>query len=388
MAPHPQPFTARPAAAAPALGLGLFLGLALSLTVMAPPAAAQGCGDSYTIRAGDTLSAVAARCGVSLDALMAANPGIEPRRLAVGQAVALPGAAAAAAPAAPPSAPSDAEAAVQPSAEQGMAGPADVVAQPHLEAPQNANYTVRASDTLATIAQSFGTTVTEVVKNNPQLNRQTALVPGQRIHVPGAGRKAAAPSLAEAGTPWSDVRYIPGAAVEVLPRQVEAGDLVTIYARGFPARTQVDIAAGDPAGVLVVLDQEMTDNYGTLRARVSVPRDVVPGQAVAVVVATPDRTMAARSAGLTVNTAGQMARTEPGAPVELVGTLTDEGVTCPALRTAEGILYTLTGGQMVGLQAGDRVRVVGLIAGASTCQQGVTVSAARIEAVRPERAER
>lgn len=387
MTPHP---TANRLFAAAALLLGL--------GALALPASAQGtCGDSYTIRSGDTLSAVAAKCGLALPEVLAANPGIEPRRLAVGQAVALPGAAQAAvpapssspapAPAATPASPQDDTAAVQPPAQQGMAGPADVAeVEPHKVVPENANYTVRAADSLQSIAQAFGTTVTAIVKDNPQLNRQTALVAGQRLYIAGAAQKDAVPSLAE-GTPWSTVHYIPGAAVEVLPRRVEPGDLVTVYARGFPARTLVDIAAGDPAGALVVLEQETTDNYGTLRARVSVPTDIPAGAPLAVVIATPNRAMAARSANLTVQAAGTPQRHEPGAAVEIVGTLTDEGVECPAMRTDDGALYTLTG-HSGGLLPGERVRVVGLIAGASMCQQGVTVSAARIEVARPERAAR
>lgn len=360
------------------LAAALAFGIAAAL-----PATAQGaCGTSYTIRTGDTLSAIAARCGVLLPKILAANPGINPRRLAVGQAITLPvtGAQEAASPPAD-ARPTPAPVPPPPAARESMAETA-----PHKVVPENANYTVRAADSLQAIAQAFGTTVTAIVTDNPQLNRQATLVPGQRLYIPGATQERTAPSLAD-DAPWPSVRYIPGAAVEVLPRQVEPGDLVTVYARGFPARTLVDIAAGDPDGVLVVLEQETTDNYGTLRARVSVPRDIPADTPLAVVVATPNRTMAAQSATLTVRTAGAPLHAEPGAPVEIIGTLTDEGIECPALRTPDGALYTLTG-HSAGLEAGDRVRVVGLVAGESFCQQGVTISAARIEAIRPEKAER
>lgn len=45
---------------------------------------------TYRIRPGDTLSAIAARRGLALEALIAANPGIAPRRLAVGQTIVIP----------------------------------------------------------------------------------------------------------------------------------------------------------------------------------------------------------------------------------------------------------------------------------------------------------
>ncbi len=45
---------------------------------------------SYTIKPGDTPSAIARKCGVRLEALMAANPGLDARRLRVGQALTVP----------------------------------------------------------------------------------------------------------------------------------------------------------------------------------------------------------------------------------------------------------------------------------------------------------
>ena len=47
---------------------------------------------SHTIKAGDTLSSVSRRYKISLDALMAANPGINPNTLKVGQKIQLSGA--------------------------------------------------------------------------------------------------------------------------------------------------------------------------------------------------------------------------------------------------------------------------------------------------------
>ena len=45
---------------------------------------------SYKIEAGDTLSAIATKHGISLDALKAANPGINPNALQIGQIINLP----------------------------------------------------------------------------------------------------------------------------------------------------------------------------------------------------------------------------------------------------------------------------------------------------------
>ncbi len=58
---------------------------------------------SHTVRAGDTMTAVATAYGISLSRLLAANPGADPDLLLVGQRLALPGTAKATAPGVSPS---------------------------------------------------------------------------------------------------------------------------------------------------------------------------------------------------------------------------------------------------------------------------------------------
>jgi len=45
---------------------------------------------TYSIKAGDTPRAIARKYGVSVDALMAANPGLNPKRLKIGQSITIP----------------------------------------------------------------------------------------------------------------------------------------------------------------------------------------------------------------------------------------------------------------------------------------------------------
>ena len=47
-------------------------------------------GAEYTIQSGDTLGKVAAQFGISLDKLLSANPGVQPRYLRVGQVIVIP----------------------------------------------------------------------------------------------------------------------------------------------------------------------------------------------------------------------------------------------------------------------------------------------------------
>jgi LysM repeat protein len=53
--------------------------------------APAGPGGDYAVKAGDTLNKIAKAHGVSLSALEAANPGVDSRRLKIGQKLAIPG---------------------------------------------------------------------------------------------------------------------------------------------------------------------------------------------------------------------------------------------------------------------------------------------------------
>jgi tetratricopeptide (TPR) repeat protein len=53
-------------------------------------AAGAGASRTYVVKAGDSPYAIARRAGVKLDALLAANPGLDPRKLQVGQTLNLP----------------------------------------------------------------------------------------------------------------------------------------------------------------------------------------------------------------------------------------------------------------------------------------------------------
>jgi LysM repeat protein len=59
-------------------------------TATARPSAAAAATRAYTIKQGDTPAAIARRYGVKLDALLAANPGLDPKHLKIGQTVQVP----------------------------------------------------------------------------------------------------------------------------------------------------------------------------------------------------------------------------------------------------------------------------------------------------------
>ncbi len=58
--------------------------------VTSAPPPASGTASTYKIQSGDTFGKIASLKGVSLDALLAANPDADPRRLAIGQVINIP----------------------------------------------------------------------------------------------------------------------------------------------------------------------------------------------------------------------------------------------------------------------------------------------------------
>ncbi|HEY8343797.1 MAG TPA: LysM domain-containing protein [Bacillota bacterium] len=104
-------------------------------------------GFLYTIRAGDTFFSLAARFNVTVQQLAAANPGVDPNRLMIGQQICIPTA-------------------------------------PPVACPGGTLYTIRAGDTLFALAQRFGTTVAAILAANPGLDPNNLQV-GRIICIPG-----------------------------------------------------------------------------------------------------------------------------------------------------------------------------------------------------------
>ena len=71
--------------------LSLLLLFVLLSVVTVQPVSAQTPGPVYIIQPGDTLSFVASRFNVTLDELLAANPGVDPNFLSQGQQIVIPG---------------------------------------------------------------------------------------------------------------------------------------------------------------------------------------------------------------------------------------------------------------------------------------------------------
>lgn len=133
------------------------------------PAPAPAGGQSYTVKSGDTLSAIAARSGVQLSDVLSWN-GLNMRSIIYpGQQIKVGGGSAPAAPA--------------PAAPAPVAAPAPSAPAP---APASGSYTVKSGDTLSGIAARNGVKLADILSAN-QLTMSSIIYPGNKLVIPGAG---------------------------------------------------------------------------------------------------------------------------------------------------------------------------------------------------------
>ncbi|HSN37084.1 MAG TPA: LysM peptidoglycan-binding domain-containing protein, partial [Arthrobacter sp.] len=144
----------------------------------AAPAPSASAGSVYTVKSGDTLSAIAARHGVRLSEVFGWNGLNMGSIIRPGQQVKIGGAAAPA-----PSAPAPAPAAPAPAAP--APAPAPVTA--------SGSYTIKSGDTLSGIAARNGVKLADILSAN-RLTMSSIIYPGQKLAIPGA-------SIAPASTP-------------------------------------------------------------------------------------------------------------------------------------------------------------------------------------------
>ena len=106
---------------------------------------------AYTVQPGDSMWSIARKFGVSLDALIAANPQIpNPSLIFPGQIVCVPGSK-------PPPGPCP---------------------------PGTFAYTVRPGDSMWSIARKFGVSLDALIRANPQIPNPNEIFPGQTVCVP------------------------------------------------------------------------------------------------------------------------------------------------------------------------------------------------------------
>jgi LysM repeat protein len=140
------------------------------------PAPSSGGSTSYVVQSGDTLSAIAARYGTTVNELVSLNGLMNPNLIYVGQVLQLPGGAS-----------------------------------PAPETSDTCIYVVQAGDTVTKIALQYGTTVWAITIENNLANPSFIYV-GQQLVIPGCGSSATpTPTTQTAATTTPTPTTQPGA---------------------------------------------------------------------------------------------------------------------------------------------------------------------------------
>jgi LysM repeat protein len=169
-------------------GLGwkslIFPGQVLKLTAGAAPTApatpAPSTGGRYTIQKGDTITRIAARFGVSTQAVLTANGLGWSSIIYPGQTIAIPGAALAV------DSVSNVTPVAPPATEQPVAEPP---AAPPPAAPVSLSYVIKSGDTVSSIARSFGVSIPSILTANG-LSMSSVIYSGRTLTIPGVAAPA------------------------------------------------------------------------------------------------------------------------------------------------------------------------------------------------------
>ncbi|EFL52844.1 Peptidoglycan-binding lysin domain protein [Solidesulfovibrio fructosivorans JJ]] len=214
--PEPaKPRTAKPQAAKPAVAKAQARPAKTpEVAVAAAKPASPATAAAYTVADGDTLWSVAKRLGVSADALTQANPGVDPRRMSIGQSLSVPAGGAMVAAAA--------------SATQSAlaAGHGHIVAE---------------GDNYWSVARRYDVSVAALTAANPGVD-PTRLRIGQELVIPGAASGAPVHVaddgryvVADGDNFWSiahrlgiDVAALTQANAAVNPQKLQPGQVLSL----------------------------------------------------------------------------------------------------------------------------------------------------------------
>lgn len=142
----------------------MFATILLALLAIPAQARAGGvCGGVYVVSKGETLESIAATCGTSVAAILAANPGIS-KTLYSGQLLTIPG--------------------------SNYLTPTPIPTSTPCNCPTAtpvSTYVVKWGDTFSAIARQFGLTINELWAANPNIANINLLYVGQVLNIPKSG---------------------------------------------------------------------------------------------------------------------------------------------------------------------------------------------------------
>ncbi len=225
-------------------------GTAAPVAAPAPAGAAPAATGGYTIRRGDTVSAIAARYGMSTQSLLTAN-GLTWRSIIYpGQLLKLPTAAAPAQSAA--TAPSPAP----------VAAPAAAPAAPPAVQLTSITYTIAAGDTVTSIAAKFGVTIASVLESNG-LRLSSVIFVGRTLTIVGPARSVPSVVGAQAGLTAEQVSV--AKSIISVGRSLGVSDqgIVIALAAAAQESTLRNLAYGDRDSV-GVFQQRPSAGWGTV----------------------------------------------------------------------------------------------------------------------------
>lgn len=203
---------------------------ALLTGFFASPAAASACGATYTVQKGDYLMEIAQTCGISYEALLAANPQIEnPNIIRVGQVLRI-----------------DANASL-PGSSSGS----------NTSNRSGWDYTVVKGDTLYKISVRYGVSARDLIDANPQLDDPSLLVVGQKIRIPYGSSTG---------------------MVSLSTTRARAGTTIEVKVKGFPANMDVDFRLGEEGEDYSVVVDGRTDADGRASVKMTIPSSARSGE--------------------------------------------------------------------------------------------------------------
>jgi LysM repeat protein len=178
------------------------------------------CNNSYVVRRGDSLLAIAKRCQMTLTELLAANPGIN---------------------------------------QSSIIYPGQVLRiVPGAKTPALPNtYTVQSGDTLSTIAERFDTTVKELIRVNSEILDPRFIYIDQVLRLPGD---------------------ISGSRIGLSANAVLPGYAIHVVVYGFPANADIDFRIGLTGGPYTAVTNGLTNENGEGAGYVTFPTTVKAGQ--------------------------------------------------------------------------------------------------------------
>jgi len=190
----------------------------LLLAFLAIPARAQAggvCGGTYVVEAGDTFSSIASRCGTTVSAITAANPGVaEPLR--AGQTLNLSSTNTSGGAVTSTIVSSDSSYTATTTTTTTTSSNYNNYVAPVTY--NNGTYIVQYGDTFSAIAYRYGLSINQLWAANPQVWNINYLYAGQVLYIPTSGGQTGSSSSSSseplsyghvpAGTPYGWVRLV------------------------------------------------------------------------------------------------------------------------------------------------------------------------------------